>query len=142
MLPCTSALRSRTSRSQRYIRDTHQVGDYVFQGGDHDIRANQYEHRSQSHTHAVDGRRGRSKVGHIPNSNTNVGFSVMIPFINIFRLLIALSSLFICYQLKWHPLIRLRLRMRYTHGSRHRGTHGWRWSLRDSVHVATIFCYF
>ena len=40
----------------------------------------------------------------------------MIPFINIFRLLIALSSLFICYQLKWHPLIRLRLRMRYTHG--------------------------
>ena len=42
-------------------RDTHQVGDYVFQGGDHDIRANQYEHRSQSHTHAVDGRRGRSQ---------------------------------------------------------------------------------
>ena len=69
------------------------------------------------------------KVGHIPNSNTNVGFSVMIPFINIFRLLIVLSSLFICYQLKWHPLVRLRQRMRYTHGSRHRGTHGWRLSL-------------
>ena len=35
-------------------------------------------------------------VGHIPNSNTNVGFSVMIPFINIFRLLIVVSSLFSC----------------------------------------------
>ena len=32
------------------------------------------------------------KVGHIPNSNTKVGFSVMIPFKITFRLLIVWTS--------------------------------------------------
>ena len=35
------------------------------------------------------------KVGHIPNSKTKVGFSVMIPFKITFRLLIVWSSLLI-----------------------------------------------
>ena len=35
------------------------------------------------------------KVGHMPNSKTKVGFSVMIPFKITFRLLIVWSSLLI-----------------------------------------------
>ena len=33
-------------------------------------------------------------VGHIPNSNTNVGFSLMMPFINTLKLFIIVPPLF------------------------------------------------